>query len=86
MRVYPEIESWDEFYPSEIFIRTESGDSNEDLVSVLNKANIGATIYSGNSMTATQIYKKIGKIEAILDMESNLVLIGYVTVGNKPGN
>lgn len=83
MVVYPEIESWNEFYPSEIFIRNEP---TEDIFSVVKKVNIGATIYSGNSLTATQIYKKIGKIEASPDMESNLILIGYVTVGNKPGN
>lgn len=83
MLVYPEIESWDEFYPSEIFIRNEP---TEDVFSVIKKANIGATIYSGNSSNSTQIYKKIGKIEAIPDLDSSLILIGYVTVGNKPNN
>ena len=83
MLVYPEIESWDEFYPSEIFIRHEK---TENLLSVIKMANIGTTIYSGTSVTATQIYKKIGKIEAAPDLDSNLILIGYVTVGNKPGN
>ena len=83
MLVYPEIESWNEFYPSEIFIRNEP---TEDVFSVIKRANIGTTIYAGNSLTATQIYKKIGKIEAAPDMESSLVLIGHVTVGNKPGN
>ena len=83
MLVYPEIESWNEFYPSEIFIRNEP---TEDIFSVIKRANIGTTIYGGDSTTATRIYKKIGKIEAAPDMESSLVLIGYVTVGNKPGN
>ncbi len=83
MLVYPEIESWNEFYPSEIFIRNEPTD---DVFSVIKRAKIGTTIYSGTSTTATQIYKKIGKIEATPDMESNLILIGYVTVGNKPSN
>ena len=83
MLVYPEIESWDEFYPSEIFIRHEL---TEDIFSVVKMANIGATIYSGNSLNATQIYKKIGKIEAMPDLDSSLILIGYVTVGNKPNN
>ena len=83
MLVYPEIESWNEFYPSEIFIRNEP---TEDVFSVIKMANIGTTIYSGNSMTATQIYKKIGKIEAAPDMDSSLILIGHVTVGNKPSN
>lgn len=79
MLVYPEIESWDEFYPSEIFIRNEP---TEDVFSVIKKANIGTKIYAGNSLTATQIYKKIGKIEDAPDMDSNLILIGNVTVGN----
>ena len=79
MLVYPEIESWNEFYPSEIFIRNEP---TEDVFSVIKMANIGTTIYSGTSLTATQIYKKIGKIEAGPDMESSLILIGNVTVGN----
>ena len=83
MLVYPEIESWDEFYPSEIFIRNEPTD---DVFSVIKRANIGTTIYSGTSTAATQIYKKIGKIEAMPDMDSNLILIGYVMVGNKPSN
>ena len=83
MLIYPEVESWDEFYPSEIFIRHEP---TEDLFNVIKMANIGTTIYSGNSVTDTQIYKKIGKIEATSDMETSLILIGYVTVGKKPGN
>ena len=83
MLVYPEIESWDEFYPREIFIRNEPTD---DMFSVIKRVNIGTTIYSANSVTETQIYKKIGKIEAAPDMESSLILIGHVTVDNKPGN
>ena len=81
MLVYPEIESWNKFYPSEIFIRNEP---TEDVFSVIKMANIGTTIYSGTSTTATQIYKKIGKIEVISDMDSSLILIGHVTAGNKP--
>lgn len=77
MIVYPEIESWNKFYPREIFIRHET---NDDIFSVIKMANIGTTIYSGSSMTATQIYKKIGEIEAVPDMDSNLILIGYVNL------
>ena len=83
MLVYPEIESWNEFYPSEIFIRNEP---TEDIFNVIKMANIGTTIYAGGSITATQIYKKIGKIEAISDMDSNLILIGHVMISNKPSN
>lgn len=81
MVVYPKIESWNEFYPSEIFIRHEPKD---DIFSVVKMANIGTTIYSGTSTTATQIYKKIGEIEAIPDMDSGLILIGYVNIGGGP--
>lgn len=36
MPVYPEVESWNEFYPSEIFIRNEP---MEDVFSVIKMAN-----------------------------------------------
>lgn len=84
MVVYPEIESWNEFYPSEIFIRRESNDSNEDLISVLNKANIGAEISLGNSSYSTDTYKKIGDIVSLSDMDSNLLLLRRVA-DQKPG-
>lgn len=81
MIVYPEIESWNEFYPSEIFIRHEP---NDDIFSVIKMANIGTTIYSGTSTTATQIYKKIGNIVSLDDMDSNLILLRYISI-SKPG-
>lgn len=81
MIVYPEIESWNEFYPSEIFIRHEP---NDDMFSVIKMANIGTTIYSGTSTTATQIYKKIGNIVSLDDMDSNLILLRYISI-SKPG-
>lgn len=84
MVVYPEIESWDEFYPSEIFIRKDTNDSMEDVLSVINKANIGTTINLGMSATATQIYKKIGNIVSLDDMDSNLILLLNIKIAN-PG-
>lgn len=37
MVVYPEIESWNKFYPSEIFIRHRP---NDDIFSVIKMANL----------------------------------------------
>lgn len=41
MLVYPEIESWNKFYPSEIFIRRDSNDSNLILLRRVNIAKPG---------------------------------------------
>lgn len=76
MIVYPNPDSWDEFYPSEIFIALGEG---EDISAVINefvKANIGATIIIGERATKSQTYKKVGEIESFADMVSNLVLLG----------
>lgn len=75
MLVYPEMESWNEFYPSEIFVR--AGDT-DDIVPPFKKANIGATVYLSGSEDDTLIYKKIGDIENVADIASNTVLIGHV--------
>ena len=78
MTVYPEIESWDEFYPSEIFVLLGENESALDAKSVIKMANIGATIYLGTSPMNTLIFKKIGESNGIaLDIKSNLVLIGW---------
>lgn len=84
MRVYPEVESWNKFYPSEIFIRMESNDSNEHLISVLNKANIGATINVALTDGKTETYKKIGDIVSLEDMDLNLILLRRISTA-KPG-
>ena len=84
MIVYPEMESWNKFYPSEIFIRKDTNESMEDVLSVINKANIGTTINLGMSATATQIYKKIGNIVSLDDMDSNLILLRNIKIAN-PG-
>lgn len=79
MVVYPEIESWNEFYPSEIFIRMAEADTNEDMVRVFKLAKIGTTIYLGKgSQNDTIIYKKIGDIEDELGLSSNTIFIGHV--------
>lgn len=61
MLVYPEIESWNEFYPSEIFIRLGLNETMEDAFTAFKNANIGATIHLGlNTQPLTLIFKKIG--------------------------
>lgn len=75
MIVYPNPDSWDEFYPSEIFIAL---DTDEDISTAINafvKVNIGANILIGENATISQTYKKVGEIESVADMSSNLVLL-----------
>ena len=81
MRVYPEIESWNEFYPSEIFIIMADNDTDEDTLAVLKIANIGTTIYIATSLE-TSIYKKVGDIEAMSDFGSSMLLVGFVMPAN----
>lgn len=78
MRVYPEIESWNEFYPSEIFIRLGGNETPDDAFPVIKMANIGTTVYLGTSVSSTNIYKKIGKVENISDMSLSTILVGQV--------
>lgn len=84
MVVYPEIESWDEFYPSEIFIRMVDTDTHDNLLTVLKKVNIGTTINVGKTANTTETYKKIGDIVSLDDMNSNLLLLRRVVI-EKPG-
>ena len=80
MTVYPEIESWDEFYPSEIFILLGENESLLDAESVIKMANIGSTIYLGTTPVTTLIFKKIGESNGIIaDIKSNLVIIGAIS-------
>ena len=79
MRIYPEIESWNEFYPNEIFINLSSDETEEDIISVANKANLGATLYVGLTSDATVILKKIDKVENFDDYTNNLLMIGFVS-------
>lgn len=82
MVVYPEIESWNEFYPSEIFIILGDNEDNNVAFPVFKIANIGTTIYLGLSMNETQIFKKISDIEIFSDVKSSTVLVGYVRTYN----
>lgn len=82
MTVYPEIESWDEFYPIEIFITMSEADTNEDMLRVIKMANIGTTINLSRSPTMTTVYKKIGVIETMDDFNKNLILLRSTSMGN----
>ena len=77
MLVYPEIESWNEFYPSEIFMLMGENETSEAAFPVFKIAKIGTTIYLGRSANETMVYKKIGDIEALPDIDSSLIYIGH---------
>lgn len=83
MIVYPNTDSWDEFYPSEIFIAVSRYDPDPEgaFLPIFKKANIGATIALGEGGTITTTYKKVGDIETIADFNTSLVLLGRVTMG-----
>ena len=81
MKVYPEIESWNEFYPSEIFILMGANESIDDAFPMFKIANIGTTFYLGISSNETLVYKKIGDIEAASDVGSSIITVGYVKNG-----
>lgn len=78
MLVYPEMESWNEFYPSEIFILLADNENVSDAFAVLKKANIGTTIYLGQTAAETTIAKKIRDIEVLDDINSSLLLLWHV--------
>lgn len=80
MIVYPNPDSWDEFYPSEIFIAASDAEQEAALY-VIQKANVGATIALGEGTAKTLIFKKVGDFENIQDFNSSLVLVGVVTQG-----
>ena len=72
MRVYPEIESWNEFYPSEIFIMVDENESIGDAFLPLKMANIGTTINLHSPVNGTSAYKKIGDIVSVDDLDLEL--------------
>lgn len=75
MIVYPNPDSWDELYPSEIFIAMGAGEDISAALYEFAKANIGANILIGENATKSKTYKKVGEIESVADMPSNLVLL-----------
>lgn len=81
MQVYPNPDSWDEFYPSEIFIAVTRDDSSDAPLPVFIQANIGTTIalgQPGSSGQITRVYKKVGELETMADFESALVILSKV--------
>lgn len=72
MKVYPEIESWNEFYPSEIFIMMEQNELIGEAFLPIKMVNIGATINLHRPDGATVVYKKIGDIVSVDDLDLEL--------------
>lgn len=81
MIVYPNQASWNEFYPSKIFIAASEAEQ-ELAIGVIQKANVGATIALGIGTKRTMIVKKVGDFENVQDFNSALVLVGYVSQGS----
>lgn len=81
MHVYPNPDSWDEFYPSEIFIALGTDETLNAAINAFVNANIGATIVIGTNGTESQTYKKTGEIESLADMPLNVVLLSTADSG-----
>lgn len=76
MTIYPEIESWDEFYPIEIFVSYTASDNIDEL---LKNAPVGSTIYLGENAESTAIFKKVAKAKGSEDLTNSFVLLGVVS-------
>ena len=72
MQVYPEIESWNEFYPNEIFIMMGENEAVGDAFLPLKMANIGTIINLHSPANGTNVYKKIGDIVSEEDLNLEL--------------
>ena len=72
MLVYPEIESWNEFYPNEIFIMLGENETMTETFLPLKMANIGTTINLHSPNSGTSAYKKIGDIVSVEDINLEL--------------
>ena len=72
MRVYPEPESWNEFYPNEIFIMMDETEQPTDVLTYIKMANIGAIINLHRANSGNTTYKKIGDVVSMDDMDSAL--------------
>ena len=75
MYIYPEMESWDEFYPSEIFISYKETD---DITIPLKRANIGAKLYLGVGMQQTDILKKVAEVNDEGDPFAGFISLGTI--------
>lgn len=81
--VYPNPDSWDEFYPSDIFIALGAGEDISAAINALVNANIGANILIGENAFKSRTYKKVGEIETVADINTSLVLLGRVTMSTE---
>ena len=72
MQVYPEIESWNEFYPNEIFIMMGENEAIGDAFLPIKMANIGTTINIHSPASGTNVFKKIGDIVSVSDLDLEL--------------
>ena len=72
MRVYPEIESWNEFYPNEIFIKLDENELIGAAFLPIKMANIGTTINLHRPDSGNAAYKKIGDIVSVEDLDLEL--------------
>lgn len=72
MKVYPEIESWNEYYPNEIFIMLGENELMTEAFLPLKMANIGTTINLYAPNRGTSVYKKIGDIASVGDVDAEL--------------
>jgi hypothetical protein len=80
--VYPNPDSWNEFYPSEIFVALEQRETQSSAVSVFVKAKIGATIVVGTAATSSTTYKKVREIADLDDIETGLVVLSRVGINS----
>ena len=72
MRVYPEIESWNEFYPNEIFIMLGDNELIGDAFLPIKMANIGTIINLYRPDSGGSVFKKIGDIDSVDDLDLEL--------------
>lgn len=82
MIVYPNPDSWNEFYPSEIFVALEEGETQSSAVSVFVKAKIGATIVVSTAATSSTTYKKVREIADLNDIETGLVVLSRAGINS----
>ena len=76
MRIYPEIESWNEFCPSEIFVSYTASDNTDE---IFKNAPVGSTIYMGENADSTVILKKVAKAKGAEDLTNSFVLLEVIS-------
>lgn len=82
MIVYPNPDSWNKFYPGEIFVALEGGETQGSAISVFVKAKIGTTIVVGTAATSSTTYKKVREIAGMDDVETGLVVLSRTGINS----